>query len=141
MEASTSHMMRRKLLKDPLSVGIAVLGTDPEAVGPFIDSLITDRALIWENMVAIFQLLDKWKYLKPAKKHCDGRLGYMIIYNHYLGPSNIYHMTAGAEKKLAQCTYTWEKRNWNFYKYATLHKNQHNILETLKDHGYTGINL
>ena len=35
--------------------GPAVLGTDPEAVGPFTDSFITDRVLIWDNIVAIFQ--------------------------------------------------------------------------------------
>ena len=48
-------------------------------------------------------------------------------------------MTYGLEKKLTQCSYTGEKRNWTFEKYATLHKEQHNILEILKDHGYTWI--
>ena len=57
-------------------------------------------------MVAIFQALDAWTYLKPSKKHRDGIMGYKLIYNHYLGPSNTDHMAAGAEKKLAQCTYT-----------------------------------
>ena len=48
-------------------------------------------------------------------------------------------MAAGTEKKLTQCTYTGEKRNWTFKKYATFRKEQHNILESLKEHGYTGI--
>ena len=34
--------------------GIAALGSDPEYVGPFTDSFITDRALIWDKMFAIF---------------------------------------------------------------------------------------
>ena len=118
--------------------GPAVLVTDPEDIGPFIDYFITDRVLIWDKMAAIFQGSDTCTYLKPAKKHRDGRLGFRIIYNHYLGPRNIYHMAAGAEKKLAQCTYT-KKRNCTFDKYATLHKEQHNILESLKGHGYTCI--
>ena len=46
----------------------------------------------------------------------------MLIYNHYMGASNIYHMVDGAEKKLDQCSYTGEKRNWTFEKYSTLHK-------------------
>ena len=46
-------------------------------------------------------------------------------------------MEDGADKKLAQCSYTEEKRNWTFEKYATLHKEHYNILESLKDHGYT----
>ena len=72
----------------------AVSGSDPEAVGPFTNSFITDRTLIWDNMVAIFQGSDAWTYLKPSKKHRDGRMGYKLIYNHYPGPSNMDHMGA-----------------------------------------------
>ena len=79
-----------------------MLETDPEEIIPFTDSFITYRALIWENMVAIFQVLDAWTYLKPDKKHRDGGLGFRLIYNHYLVPSNINHMSAGTEKNLAQ---------------------------------------
>ena len=48
-------------------------------------------------------------------------------------------MAAGAEKKISQCTYTKENRNWTFKKYANLFKQQHNILESLKEQGYIGI--
>ena len=58
-------------------------------------------------------------YLKPDNKNPDGKLIFRLIYNLYLGPRNIDHMAAGAEKKLVQCRYTGEKRNWNFEKYAT----------------------
>ena len=108
--------------------GPDVLGTDPEEIGPVTNSLITNRSLIWDKIVAIFQVSDAWKYLKPAKEHCDGRLGFRLIYKHYLGTINIDHMVDGAEKKLYQCSYTGEKRNGAFEKYATLHKEQQNIL-------------
>ena len=49
-------------------------------------------------------------------------MDYNLIYNHYLGPSNIDHMVAGAEKNIAQWTYTGEDRNLTIKKYATLHK-------------------
>ena len=62
--------------------GHAVFGSDPEDVGPFTDSSITYRALIWDNMVAIFLGSYAWTYLKPSKKHRDLRMGYMFIYNH-----------------------------------------------------------
>ena len=81
-----------------------MLGTDPEEIGPFANSFITYRVLIWDKMVAIFQGSDSWTYLKTAKNHFDGRLGFRIIYNHYLGPRNIGHMAAGAEKKIDQCS-------------------------------------
>ena len=60
----------------------AALVTDPEEIFPFTDSFITDRAIIWDNMVAIFQGSDAWTYFKSSKKHRDGRLGFRIIYNH-----------------------------------------------------------
>ena len=40
--------------------GTAVIGTTPEEIVPFTDSFITDRALIWEKMVAIFQVSNAW---------------------------------------------------------------------------------
>ena len=90
-------------------------------------------------MVEIFQRSNAWTYLKQSKKHHDGRMGYKLIYNHFLVPSNIDHISDGANKKLYQCTYTREKRNLTFEKYTTFHKQQNNILEILKEHGYTGI--
>ena len=38
--------------------------------------------------------------MKPSKKNIDGRMSYKLIYNHYLGPSNIDHMVDGEEEKL-----------------------------------------
>ena len=108
--------------------GPAVLGTEPEEIGTFSDSLINDIVLICDNMFAILQGLEAWTYLKPAKNNRDGILGLSLIYNHYFGPSNIDNMAAGADNNIAQCSYTKENRNWNFDKYATLHKEQHNIL-------------
>ena len=89
--------------------GPTALGSDPEAARPFTYSFITYRAPIRDKMVEIFQGLDAWTYLKPAKKNRDGRMGYKLIYNHYLGPSNIDHMADGAEKKLDHFTYTGER--------------------------------
>ena len=105
-----------------------MLGTDPEEIGPFTDSFITYIVLVWDKKVAIFQGYEAWTYLKPDKNNCNGRLRFRLIYNHYLGPSNIYHMAAGAEKKLVQYSYTEEKRNWSFETYTTLHKEQNNII-------------
>ena len=62
--------------------GPAVLETNPEDIGTFTNSLITYRALIWDNMVKIFQGLDAWTYIKPATKHRDGILVFRLIYNH-----------------------------------------------------------
>ena len=85
----------------PIISGAAVSVSDPETIGPFTDLFTTDRALVWDKMDTILQGSDAWMYLKPSKKHHDGRMCYKLIYNHYLGPRNIYHMVDGAEKKLS----------------------------------------
>ena len=74
----------------------AALGSNPKAVGPFNDSFIIDIAVIFDKMVAMFQVSDGCTYLKLAKKQYIVRMGYKLIYNHYLVPSNIYHMADGA---------------------------------------------
>ena len=78
-----------------------MLGTEPEEIGPFTDSFINDIVLICHNMVAIFQGLDAWTYLKPSKNNRDGILGLSLIYSHYFGPSNIDNMAAGVDKNIA----------------------------------------
>ena len=47
--------------------GHTVLGNYPEDIGPFTDSFVADRALIWDKMVAIFQGSDAWTYLNPVR--------------------------------------------------------------------------
>lgn len=127
------------LARAPILSGPVVLGTDPEEVGPFTDSFITDRATVWDKLTSIFQGSPAWTYMRGAKKHRDGRLAFRLIHDHYLGASNIDHMASNCEKKLAGASYRGETRGWTFEKYATLHKEQHNIIEGLMEHGYTGI--
>ena len=57
----------------------------------------------------------------------------------YLGPNNIGNMAATAQHKLINATYRGEGRHWDFDRYATLHKEQHTILERLKEFGYAGM--
>ena len=45
-------------------------------------------------------------------------------------------MAATAEHKLINAG---EGRHWDFERYATLHKEQHTILEGLKEYGYAGM--
>ena len=77
--------------------GPVALGSDREASEPFINLFVTDRALIWDKVVTIFQVSYACMYLNPAKKYCDVIMGYNLIYNNYLGTSNIDHMTAGLD--------------------------------------------
>ena len=63
----------------------------------------------------------------------------MAFKNHYLGPNNIGNMAATAEHNLINAACRGEGRHWDFERYATLHKEQHIILEGLKEYGYAGM--
>ncbi len=65
----------------------------------------------------------------------------LTIYNHFLGPHNANHMASVAEKKLLVVSYYGEKKKWNFERYSTEHKKQHNVLHGLVKHGHIEIGL
>ena len=80
-----------------------------------------------------------WTYIKPHARARNGQEAYMAFKNHYLGPNSIGNMTATHELKLINATYRGEERCWDFKRYATLHKEQHTMLEGLKEYGYAGM--
>ncbi len=121
-----------------LEMGAAV-GPNTEMVGPFSDAFLVDRATVWEKLSEILLTSDSFTDIKTAKASRNGELAYNLLYVHYLGPNNVDYMAGEAEKVLACSTYHGEKHNWTFEKYALLRLKQHQILEGLIPHGYTGI--
>lgn len=119
--------------------GTVAAGADPEKDGPFHASYIIDRSTVYDKLASLFKDTDVWPHMKGFKRRKDGRGCYRAAFNYTLGPNNVDHMASQAEKRLATVTYYGEKKNWNFDKYATEHKRQHNILEGLVKHGYNGI--
>ena len=127
--------IKRGAIIDPTGVP----GADPEKDGPFTDTYLSDRMKLWRLGAGLFKNTEAWPYFKVGKKNEDGRKGFKSVWDHYLGPNNVDHMAASAEKLLASSSYQGEKKSWNFEKFATMHMEQHNILESLVEHGYTGI--
>ena len=122
-----------------LEAGAAGANEELEANGPFVDSCVTDRTAAWDKIAILFQTHESWTHAKPARRTRNGRLGYFNVFNHYLGPNNVDHMASKAERRLRDVSYHGEKRNWNFEKHVTVHKEQHFILQNLEEHGYNGI--
>ena len=46
---------------------------------------------------------------------------------------------AGAERKLQNSHYDGEKKSWNWGKFVALNKEQHTVIKSLVDHGYSGM--
>jgi hypothetical protein len=127
------------IVRGPIHEMGAAVGPNAEMVGPFANAFLVDRAAVWEKVAEILLTSNSFAVIKSAKGSQNGRLTYQLLYAHYLGPNNVDHMASKAEKYLATSAYHGEKRTWTFEKYALLHLKQHQILESLVPHGYTGI--
>ena len=102
-------------------------------------TFVTDNKMHFDKLAELTRDYECWTYIKPHARARNGRAAYMAFKNHYLGPNNIENMAATAEYKLINATFRGEGRHWDFEKYATLHKEQHTILEELKECGYAGM--
>ena len=102
-------------------------------------TFVTDNKMIFDKLAELTRDHECWSHFKPHSRPQNGRAGYMVFKNHYVGPNNIDNMVATAEHKLINATYRGEGRHWDFERYATLHKEQHTIHERLKEYGYAGM--
>jgi hypothetical protein len=111
------------------------------ADGTFVNdpTYISNREKVYEIIAKITRDHACWTYVKPAQKTRDGRMAYLGLYQHFLGPNNVDNMATMAEDKLKSTVYNGEQRRWDFEKYVNVHKSQHSIMEGLVEHGYTGI--
>lgn len=128
------------ILRAPiLGTGTVRGAVNQESNGPFADSYITDRALAWDKLALLFHNHESWTYAKPARKQRNGCWAYKAVFDHYLGPNNVDHLAGKAKRRLVSLTYKGKSRNWTFEKFVTVHTEQHQILQSLEEHGYKGI--
>ena len=95
--------------------------------------------MLFDKLAELTRDHEWWTYIKPHARASNGRAACKSFKNHYLGPNNIGNMAPTAEHKLINATYRGEGRCWDFQRYATLHKEQHTILEGLKEYGHGGM--
>ena len=61
------------------------------------------------------------------------------MWYHFLGPDNVGNMASAAERLLVATHYSGERKRFNFERYMKIQKDQHHILEGIKEHGCVGI--
>ena len=49
------------------------------------------------------------------------------------------HLQKQSDMKLQNLTHAGERKNWNFGRFVTVHKEQHTMLEGLTDHVHNGL--
>ena len=100
---------------------------------------LINREKVWDIIAKITREHSCWTYVKPAQRTRDGRMAFLNLQQHFLGPNNVDNMATLAEDKLKSTVYNGEQRRWDFERYVNVHKQQHSIMEGLVEHGYTGI--
>ena len=113
--------------------------TEPNGTITKHPTFVIDNKTLFDKLAELTRDHEYWTYIKPHARARSGRAACMAFKNHYLGPNNMGNMAATAEHKLINATYRGEGRCWDFERYATLHKEQHTILEGLKEYGYAGM--
>jgi hypothetical protein len=94
---------------------------------------------LWETLHKVFQSTPSYQYMKSFAKAKDGRGAYLALKSQYLGPNNANNMAQATTTKLDQLRYTGENRRWNMQRYVTAHVECFNILDGLKEHGFSGM--
>lgn len=102
-------------------------------------TFLNDNRAVWQIISDWCRDDPCWTYVKPFQRRRDGRGAYFGLWNHYLGPNNIDNAATTAERRLEMTSYDGEKRRWNFERFIKIHKDQHTILDNLREHGYSGI--
>jgi hypothetical protein len=75
-------------------------------------SFVNDRRKVWYIMSNICGKHSCFVYIKPALRTRNGRDAYMLLFDHFLGPSNVGNMASEAETKLTGTLYNGEKKRF-----------------------------
>ena len=95
---------------------------------PFNDDFVFDRGKVWDLIYPIIVKTEAWPRIERARTIRDGRKAMMVFYDHFLGPNNVDCIQKQAEQKIFSLSYQGERKNWNFGRFVTAHKEQHNIM-------------
>jgi hypothetical protein len=98
-----------------------------------------DNRKVWEIMKNICGSNHCYIYSKGASRAKDGREAFLLLFDHYLGASNVGNLATAAEERLKSRRYSGDKDNFDFEKYVWIHTEQHSVLNGLMDHDYSGI--
>ena len=98
-----------------------------------------DMMKVWGLIYETTRDLYCWTYVKSDQRTRDGRKSYRDLWDHFLGLDNVDNMASEAERILVATYYSGECKRLNFERYVKIKKDQHHILEGLKEHGYVGI--
>jgi hypothetical protein len=117
------------------TVYLEMMARAPQSRRTFQD----DKRKVWDILSNMCTKHPCWVYIKPAQKGKNGSLAYELLFNHFLGPNNVGNMANAANTKLSSTLYNGEKKRFTWETYVRIHTEQHYVLNSLKEYGYSGI--
>ena len=75
-----------------------------------LPTYITDRQRVWELISEIARHHECWMHVKAAQRTRDSRLAFRWLWDHYLGPNNIYNLENASELRLESISYSGERK-------------------------------
>ena len=95
--------------------------------------------MVYQILSKMFTDMDAFVYVKQRKAMQNGHVVFFDIHEHFLGPDHVARQAACAEGKLQNSHCNGGRNTWDWDKYVALHKEQHAIMESLADYGYSGM--
>ncbi len=129
---------RSSILKKLTGAALTKSDEQLEKAGPFTDTFLMDSAKVYDLLTHLFGTETYFTYIKDAGKKRgmpNGRMGWFALFNHFVGPNMVDHITTDCEATLRNTTYMGEGRKFNFEQYVTLQKSMHHRLKNLERYG------
>ena len=90
-------------------------------------------------MYQMFSNMDTFVYVKQRRGMQDGQAVLFDVQKHCLDPDHVARQATDAEGKLQNSNCDGERKKLDWDKYVALHKEEHAIMESLTDYGYSGM--
>ena len=104
-----------------------------------VDTFKVDDDMVYQILSKTFTDTNTYVYVKQRKAMQDGQAVYFDGHKHFLGPDHVARQVAEAKGKLLHSHNDSERKTWDWDKYIALHKEQHTIMESHTDSGYSGM--
>ena len=98
-----------------------------------------DNILVYQTLLKAIIDTNAYVYTKQRRSMQVGQSAYFDVHKHCLGHDHVVRQDKDAQTKLQTSHYDGERKGWDWDKYVTLHKEQHAIMGSLTDYGYSGM--
>jgi hypothetical protein len=98
---------------DDPAEGYETVDQDMTARAPHVrQSFVSDRRKVWYIMSNMCCNHSCFVYIKPDLRTRNGRDAYMLLFDHFLGPTNVRNMASAADTKLTGTLYNDKKKRF-----------------------------